>query len=552
MNVIARRTLLVTLALFFFFASNAANTADLCLAKNTDRFTFPGGDTVTGAFNGAAIVGNSSSSAFRYPCTTAGVQAAISDAVNLANGVTQSVVDARSCVSMNITSEIDIGNFRGTPMSFYAPAGTWTAVGFSGGTGFAVKQFPNTKVVGEGFQNPWIIHGGANTNHFSAIYTLGNPPNYYYMENVQIYNPNGAAVTNGAFYIDGAADNSVWKNVGVWSYGTLGANITGVCCGATFVNFTSSGNWASGSQPLQLGSNIGVTFVNASIDHPGAGLPNIKITGPNSIVTFAGTLYMESSKTDTTTALIQITDTGNGSSFTAESVLSSPVVVGSTAYVIRNFGTSLVAVQSLHRRGNSSGTNAIQEIGYGYNVANDALGNVTNYSNHNAFANTQIIGGGAAITSSGNGGTMASCPTSAACTVQNATVLAKGSGTGNYMTASTTLTAVDATNLIYTASPPTGSKVLIEVSGNASASVANDITTIALEIDGSVVNQAQVQAAGVPFSMPFSISWVFTGNGSSHTFELYYCSSSLGSTATIYNSASTYVPTMVFQTYASN
>jgi hypothetical protein len=338
--------------------------------------------------NGAAVIGSTNSASWKYPCTTAGVQSAISDAINLANGVTQHAVDARPCTTMTITSEIDWGNASGANLTAYLPnGGVWTVTGITDGVSCGFKHFGHVDLRGEGgVNNPFIIHGGANTNSLSAIYCLGasGGSSYYAAENIQVYNPNGAAVANGAAYFTGSADNSNWTNFTVASYGTIGANIVSLCCSSNFWNFTTNGNHTAGSIPLQLGtSNSGVSFIGVSAGHPGSGLPIIKITGPNTQVQFGGILYMESNNTDTTTALIQITDAGSGSVFGYNQIVSSPTDTN-TAYVIANTGTATIQGGILRRIGNSSGTNCVNEIGLGTTVACDAGNALTNYSNRQA------------------------------------------------------------------------------------------------------------------------------------------------------------------------
>ena len=130
-----------------------------------------------GQGNGVAVIGNTSTST-PYPCTTAGIQAAISDAVNLANGITQSVVDASNCTTLTITSEIDIGT--GTALNqrikFLLPAnGTWTAT-MTGGTSYALKWGEGAMVYGGtgcGEGQPFTIVAGSGSN-LRAV--CGNDP----------------------------------------------------------------------------------------------------------------------------------------------------------------------------------------------------------------------------------------------------------------------------------------------------------------------------------------------------------------------------------------
>src|SRR5260221_2813085 len=339
-----------------------------------------------GLLNVAADIGPTSASTWKYPCTTAGAKAAIADALALANGVTVPIVDARRCQTMTITSEIDWGNASGANLTAYFSNGSvWTVTGMTDGVSCAFKQFGHTDLRGEGgVNNPFMLHGGLASNNLSAIYCLGSSGNsiYYRADNIQIYNPNGATVANGAAYFNGADDNSNWSNFTVASYGTVGLNLNNLCCSSNFYNFTTQGNHVAGSVPLQIGNNdIGVSFFGTSADHPGAGLPAIKITGANDVVSFSGITYMESNNVDTTTPLIQVTEAGAGSAISFDTILSSPTDTN-TAMIIQNTGTSSITVKQIRKIGTSSGTNCINEVGLGAQAPCDSISNVlTNYSN---------------------------------------------------------------------------------------------------------------------------------------------------------------------------
>jgi hypothetical protein len=129
------------------------------------------------------------------------------------------------------------------------------------------------------------------------------------------------------------------------------------------------------------------------------------------------------------------------------------------------------------------------------------------------------------------------------------------SNTGtNYSTTSTSLVAVDATNLLYTVTIPVGSKLTVSVSGSAQNSTATDGVLVSLA-GASCASPLQIVAmstAAAFQSMPFSISKVITGDGSSHTIELCFAAQTGGTAAIFNNSISGVGVIMDFRLEAAN
>jgi hypothetical protein len=106
-----------------------------------------------GQSNGVAVIGSEA-----YPCSTAGVQLAISDAVlhNGTRGTTQSVVDASNCTTLTITSEIYVGpvppdpTAAGKRIKFIVPAnGSWTTAStFNDPNKYALKWGDGAMIYG--------------------------------------------------------------------------------------------------------------------------------------------------------------------------------------------------------------------------------------------------------------------------------------------------------------------------------------------------------------------------------------------------------------------
>ena len=96
---------------------------------------------------------------------------------------------------------------------------------------------------------------------------------------------------------------------------------------------------------------------------------------------------------------------------------------------------------------------------------------------------------------------------------------AKGSGSGTYTQTTASFVAIDSTNLKCVMTVPTGWKAVITFSGAGAGAAC---TTCFLEMTdagtlvGSTINQNGAN------NSPFSMSVVFNGDGSSHTFEPYF------------------------------
>lgn len=137
--------------------------------------------------------------------------------------------------------------------------------------------------------------------------------------------------------------------------------------------------------------------------------------------------------------------------------------------------------------------------------------------------------------------------------------LKKGSGAGSYTSASTTYVVVDATNLCYTVTIPTGWKLYMNVSltGTSLTAVVAVLFAItdnaACSTANSGIMSEQGGAATSPgSSLPVSLSWVINGNGAAHNIALQYKTTNASDSVQINNSSSTFVPTMTFLLTPSN
>lgn len=137
--------------------------------------------------------------------------------------------------------------------------------------------------------------------------------------------------------------------------------------------------------------------------------------------------------------------------------------------------------------------------------------------------------------------------------------LKKGSGAGNYTTASTTYVVADSTNLCLTVTIPTGWKLSVSASGAIGTATAAVLANIALTDNAAcgtanagllVESTETTTAAGV--LQPFALNWVITGDGAAHNVALQYKTSAGADSATLLNASATQLPVMSFSLMPSN
>jgi len=251
---------------------------------NGGAWALSGGSNVgqiLGSINGGAVIGSTNSAVYKYPCSTAGVQAALSDAETLAHGITQAIVDARACTNMSYSSELDVGNSSFQPVTLLLPAsGTWTAT-MTDGTSYALKVFDKSSVLGtgSGLGQAFVIQGGASSSLDSVCGTDpgGGAGGYGRIEGFTC-GTNGT-VANAILNIQRTFDAAY---VGKMTAVILGSGtaskvlwIHNNCCGGTFETIAAGGGSAAGTLTCQFGdtntNNYAVTIQNISCSGPGSG-----------------------------------------------------------------------------------------------------------------------------------------------------------------------------------------------------------------------------------------------------------------------------------------
>jgi hypothetical protein len=129
--------------------------------------------------------------------------------------------------------------------------------------------------------------------------------------------------------------------------------------------------------------------------------------------------------------------------------------------------------------------------------------------------------------------------------------LKKGSGGGNYSSASTSYVDVDAANLGYTVTIPTGWKLAVSASGNISVLTAAVLVSASL-FDSSTLVETEINPNAASAIFQFTLNWVITGDGNSHTVKLQYKTSNGSDSVQIINNSATLTPTILFTLTPSN
>ena len=97
-----------------------------------------------------------------------------------------------------------------------------------------------------------------------------------------------------------------------------------------------------------------------------------------------------------------------------------------------------------------------------------------------------------------------------------------GSGAGNYTTSSTSLVAVDGTNLAVALVTLVSQMIVIWAAGSFANGSASDFTSVVIAKDGTPVAQVIAGGTGASVYFPFSACYSEVGDGSSHTWALYW------------------------------
>lgn len=127
---------------------------------------------------------------------------------------------------------------------------------------------------------------------------------------------------------------------------------------------------------------------------------------------------------------------------------------------------------------------------------------------------------GVATATSINGTSVPSSDVLASATVITST-LKRGSGSGDYGTTSTSYGDVDGTNLIYTVTVPSGYKIHIQCTFCMYHNTNATELSVALTDGTTPLVECRMDAPNVSSTLvPGGITYIFTGDGASHTFKM--------------------------------
>ena len=190
----------------------------------------------------------------KYPCSGAGVIAAITDAYAQLSGI----VDARGCQSLVSTSEIDVGTTAGYPLTLLVPNfGIWTfSLNNSGLCG--IKQFTHSSIIGTapagGGSFSLIAASGASM--YSLLCTDPSPKfggSYILSSGVSAGNPNRAFMGGALITFQHLFDSSETDRIMAYNFVGIRIQFTDFCCGAIFKNTVSDGYGNPGAAPVLIG-----------------------------------------------------------------------------------------------------------------------------------------------------------------------------------------------------------------------------------------------------------------------------------------------------------
>jgi hypothetical protein len=186
-----------------------------------------------------------------------------------------------------------------------------------------IYQYSSTSVLGHqpGGGGNRMVLAARSGSRMDAIYCTDASPhgaNYLRAEGFAVWNNQpGSDFANGIVHIRDVVDQSRFTDIFAENYYGDVWHIESACCGATFegIQGTSNGtsslsNDAAGGVPLTLGPGKvrSVSFRDSGFNAPGAGRPDIMITGESAVmgVSFYNT-YMEGNGTvDSTTPMVYI------------------------------------------------------------------------------------------------------------------------------------------------------------------------------------------------------------------------------------------------------
>jgi hypothetical protein len=406
-----KRLLLILVALSCVMSAQQRRVATLpsdgVPVADTDAATKAYVDTLTG-------------SGIKYADRFAGADASIKinaciAAVIAAGGGT---CDARGLTgTQTFTQQVNVGNGTVGVNLILPASGSWVWSGITDGTSCGMKLYSGASVQGFGMANgpsrmTFRTSGTVSMDAFVCTDpdVAGDGSYIRFEPRALIYPQSGATFTTAVVKWQQLFDASYIRDVTISTpagvTNTTGLYINNPCCSATFEKVVVDGQYGTNNTPVhitQAGTvgTQGISFINVSFDHPGAGKPALLIdgglnTGPMSFFN----LYIEGNTTDTTTPLVSINVAKRGVNFYGGAL--KHYSAGSTAYCIDNASganSGPINVHGLSCNGFGGGSaNAINDRVAGVTVVSDASARVENYNTSHVYAGGVIPGNAAAPT----------------------------------------------------------------------------------------------------------------------------------------------------------
>lgn len=125
------------------------------------------------------------------------------------------------------TAEIDVGNLSSVPVTLLTSPWLIDNIAITSTGACAFKIFNESRMMGtmHGITHSGVFQVSGSTSMGSVICSAGNAPSYISVQGAQIYNPNGATLTNGAVYAYNLLDLSEFRDLMISSYGTIGRRV---------------------------------------------------------------------------------------------------------------------------------------------------------------------------------------------------------------------------------------------------------------------------------------------------------------------------------------
>jgi len=331
-------------------------------------------------------------------CSTPGTYdgSCLTNAIAAAVAAGGGIVDATALTSLTSTAQIDIGNHRSQARVtlLLPPVGTWY-FNITDGVSCGLEVFNLSRVMGTGtgVGSGFSVQPYNSTTNMDSLVCTDTAPigggSYVQIGGFGINDTQTSATfVNGLLHISNLYDGSEVYDLVVQggSSGSYGVLVNGMCCSSTFRNITVNGKSLAGVTPFAvIGNHFGsaaVSCINCSIDHPGAGKPNVLISGITSGMWNFYNLYMESNQgtptSDTTTALFQVAR-GNVRIYGGQSFHLLPRTAAYTFQIASAPDTSIEVRGFQARSVDGTDLNAINDFMTKEVVRTDPSGNVPDF-----------------------------------------------------------------------------------------------------------------------------------------------------------------------------